>query len=448
MAKSLGGAAKSFIDWNWDLNKQTPEKVLGQIYETMLKIQEEQDIDHELDMRSERKREKNESDRNAALIKALTARKKPKVKKPPKKKEEPKKPQEKPESKTEEKVKKKEETVQKQVDKESQKAKEQAQSEAQKAKKTADKEQATAKKKVEEETKPKAEPVKPPEVKPPPKTEPVSKPTPVKPIPPVVSGSVGLVAAALSSAGFSKTASANVMANVEEESRFKPRSEELEKYSAKTLFKLYGPLGVEGGQPKEGKNKVRFQTIDDANAVVAKGPEAIGDVIYGGRMGNDKPGDGYKYRGRGFIQITGKDNYARIGKAIGVDLVNNPDLANQPEIAAKIVPAFFTVGRKKPLDLENINVVNQTVGSASEKSREERKKLALKYQQEQIVPTQPSGKIDSISKENVSLNENLKKEQQQQTTINNLVSSTQDATTPTKQTKSDDRSPMQRKMQG
>ena len=48
MAKSLGGAAKSFIDWNWDLNKKTPEKVLGQIYDLMLKIQEEQDIDHEL----------------------------------------------------------------------------------------------------------------------------------------------------------------------------------------------------------------------------------------------------------------------------------------------------------------------------------------------------------------------------------------------------------------
>ena len=447
MAKSLGGAAKSFIDWNWDLNKKTPEKVLGQIYETMLKIQEEQDIDHELDMLSERKREKNESDRNAALIKALTTRKKPKVKKPPKKKEEPKKEEKPPTKKAEETAKKKDETVKKQVDKESGKAKEQAQKEAEKAKKTAEKEQSAAKKKVEEESKPKAEPVKPPETKAP-KAEPVTKPTTVKPVPPVVSGSVGLVAAALSSAGFSKTASANVMANVEEESRFKPRSEELEKYSAKTLFRLYGPLGVEGGQPKEGKNKVRFQSINEADAVVAQGPEAIGDVIYGGRMGNDKPGDGYKYRGRGFIQITGKDNYARIGKAIGVDLVNNPDLANQPEIAAKIVPAFFTVGRKKPLDLENINVVNQTVGSASEKSREERKKLALKYQQQEIIPTQPSGKIDSISKENVSLNENLKKDQQQQTTVNNLISSTQDATTPIKQTKVDDRSPMQRKMQG
>ena len=186
------------------------------------------------------------------------------------------------------------------------------------------------------------------------------------------SGNEGLVLSELQNAGFSKKAQANIMAQVAKESGFRPRSEELEKYSAKTLYNLYGP--------EQKNNKVRFKSMQEAQDLVAKGPEAVGDVIYGGRMGNDKPGDGYKYRGRGFLQITGKDNYARLGKAIGVDLISNPDLANDPAIAARLVPVFFTSGRPKPPDLENIDVVNKLVGSASEKSREERKTLAAAYE--------------------------------------------------------------------
>jgi predicted chitinase len=53
----------------------------------------------------------------------------------------------------------------------------------------------------------------------------------------------------------------------------------------------------------------------------------------GNRLGTD---DGYDYRGRGFVQITGRDNYDRLGKIVGVDLLNNPDLAADPLIAAKI----------------------------------------------------------------------------------------------------------------
>lgn len=55
-------------------------------------------------------------------------------------------------------------------------------------------------------------------------------------------------------------------------------------------------------------------------------PEKIFNLTYGGRMGNNMPGDGYKYRGRGFMQTTGKYSYDRLGKHLGVDLVKNPDL--------------------------------------------------------------------------------------------------------------------------
>lgn len=53
---------------------------------------------------------------------------------------------------------------------------------------------------------------------------------------------------------------------------------------------------------------------------------AIFNRTYGGRMGNVEPGDGYKFRGRGFMQVTGKYSYDRLGKFLGVDLIKNPDL--------------------------------------------------------------------------------------------------------------------------
>ena len=57
-------------------------------------------------------------------------------------------------------------------------------------------------------------------------------------------------------------------------------------------------------------------------------PEKIANVIYANRMGNGSTisGDGWKYHGRGYIQLTGKDNYTAFGKSIGVDICANPDL--------------------------------------------------------------------------------------------------------------------------
>ncbi len=65
------------------------------------------------------------------------------------------------------------------------------------------------------------------------------------------------------------------------------------------------------------------------------------ELVYGGRYGNSSKGDGYKYRGRGFNGITFKDNYQRIGRAIGVDLVANPDLLGQEVVAARALAYYF-----------------------------------------------------------------------------------------------------------
>ncbi|MBP8265210.1 MAG: glycoside hydrolase family 19 protein [Zoogloea sp.] len=78
---------------------------------------------------------------------------------------------------------------------------------------------------------------------------------------------------------------------------------------------------------------------------LAKGPEAIAELMYGGRMGNISPGDAFAFRGRGAIQLTGRDNYTRAGKALGLDLANHPELAADPENSAKIAAWYWKTNK-------------------------------------------------------------------------------------------------------
>jgi putative chitinase len=59
-------------------------------------------------------------------------------------------------------------------------------------------------------------------------------------------------------------------------------------------------------------------------------PAKIAAKVYGGRMGNgnEASGEGYKFRGRGYIQLTGKENYTAFGKSIGEDILSNPDVVS------------------------------------------------------------------------------------------------------------------------
>lgn len=65
------------------------------------------------------------------------------------------------------------------------------------------------------------------------------------------------------------------------------------------------------------------------------------DSSIGKRLGNTVAGDGYKYRGRGFIQLSGKSNYTTFGKRVGQDLLSQPDLALNPTVAAQVFAAYF-----------------------------------------------------------------------------------------------------------
>lgn len=72
--------------------------------------------------------------------------------------------------------------------------------------------------------------------------------------------------------------------------------------------------------------------------------EIASGAAYEGRadLGNTQPGDGERFKGRGYIQVTGRYNYGQAGQALGLDLVNNPGLAAQPENAARIAAWYWT----------------------------------------------------------------------------------------------------------
>jgi putative chitinase len=74
----------------------------------------------------------------------------------------------------------------------------------------------------------------------------------------------------------------------------------------------------------------KYFPTEAAATPYARQPQKIANKVYANRManGSEASGDGYKFRGRGYIQLTGRDNYTQFGKAIGVDIPSNPDLVS------------------------------------------------------------------------------------------------------------------------
>jgi len=84
----------------------------------------------------------------------------------------------------------------------------------------------------------------------------------------------------------------------------------------------------------------RFPTLEIANQY-ARQPAKIAGKVYNGRMGNTSEEEASKYFGRGLIQLTGKENYDNCGKAIGIDLINQPQLLAEPMYACMSAGWFW-----------------------------------------------------------------------------------------------------------
>lgn len=94
----------------------------------------------------------------------------------------------------------------------------------------------------------------------------------------------------------------------------------------------------------------RFRTLE-ASQPYHRNPKAIANKVYSGRMGNrdEASGDGWRFRGRGCIQLTGSDAYYHAGKALGVDLWAEPDLVATPQYAALTAGWFWSTRKCNPL---------------------------------------------------------------------------------------------------
>jgi putative chitinase len=100
----------------------------------------------------------------------------------------------------------------------------------------------------------------------------------------------------------------------------------------------YSAEGLQKTWPK------RFPTLEDAQPY-ARQPEKIANKVYAGRNGNgdEASGEGWRYRGRGCIQLTGKANYNAAGDALGVDFLADPDVVATPQYAALTAGWFWFI---------------------------------------------------------------------------------------------------------
>jgi len=153
-----------------------------------------------------------------------------------------------------------------------------------------------------------------------------------------------------------RRARAHFVSQVLHESGFLGRLEENLSYSAERLCAVW---------PK------RFPNPDRARPY-ARNPEGLANYVYGGRMGNIDPGDGWRYIGRGLIQITGRSNYELIAELTGMDVVTTPDLLTEPNAA--LLSALAWWGESLPeaddMSVEQVTrVVNGGLNGLDERKR-------------------------------------------------------------------------------
>lgn len=154
-------------------------------------------------------------------------------------------------------------------------------------------------------------------------------------------------------------------------------SHECMRFTRMTEYFAYKPANALKTFPSKIKSEAQAAALlaEDATG------EAFANVIYGDRsdLGNTETGDGYRFRGRGFIQLTGCANYKSMSDLIavqGVDLVTDPDRAAEPDIAARIAVAFWSSKKINQIaDRDDVSAVTRVINGKALKGLEDRRQL-------------------------------------------------------------------------
>lgn len=147
------------------------------------------------------------------------------------------------------------------------------------------------------------------------------------------------------------------LAQVGHESADLTRLEENMNYSAQRLTEVW---------PR------RYPTLEAA-APYARNPEALANHTYGGRMGNTMRGDGWRFRGRGAIQLTGRENYTRCKAGTGLPLLTHPDRLAQCSRYAAMSAAWYWLDRVTPG--ASLEVVTRQVNGGTHGLDDRRRRL-------------------------------------------------------------------------
>ncbi len=136
------------------------------------------------------------------------------------------------------------------------------------------------------------------------------------------------------------------------------------------------------------KNPERLDAIfsavkgtEDARALIKAGPEAIANRVYAKRLGNggEASGDGWRYRGSGYKQLTGRANYRDIGGKVNLPIEENPEMAREPKSAALIAFKFWDVRGCSPLaDKGDVEGVTAKVNGPAKLGLTERREATLR----------------------------------------------------------------------
>lgn len=144
---------------------------------------------------------------------------------------------------------------------------------------------------------------------------------------------------------------AHFVAQVGHESAGLTRFEENLRYSAPRLLQVFP----------------RHFPHADAAAIYASRPERIANRVYADRMGNgpEESGDGWRYRGRGPIQITGRDNYRLCGEALNMDLLARPDALLEPGPGSASAAWYFATRCLEAADRDDVSAVTRCVNGGT-----------------------------------------------------------------------------------